>query len=140
MPVKKCGYYTLSILTGTWSTPLDSTVYYFGKGTSGVTTTQGQNPIKIPKAGSIRTCQIYAICWSGETSSENWSLYVRVNNTTDYLIATVGAATSQKNWDNLALNIPVSAGDYIEIKTTTPAWATNPGNVTLAGNVLIQCA
>jgi hypothetical protein len=65
-------------------------------------------------------------------SAENISIYIRVNNATDYLIATVGAATAQREFYNNSLNggagIALGPGDrwVIKIETPNPSWATAP--------------
>lgn len=71
-------------------------------------------------------------------TSEDWSFYVRLNNTTDYLIATVGQAQSERIFSNAALSISVSAGDYIEIKMVNPTWATNPLTTIIGGYLYIE--
>jgi hypothetical protein len=63
---------------------------------------------------------------------------IRVNNTTDYLIESLTLANSNRVWANDALNIPVVAGDYIEIKEVQPAWVTNPATVTRTGVLYIE--
>lgn len=77
--------------------------------------------------------QIYASSTAG--SNEAWDLYVRVNNTTDYLIQSVTVAGNQRRWVNNAMSVPLVAGDFISIKSVQPVWATNPLSVT-AGGVL----
>jgi len=66
------------------------------------------------------------------------SMYVRVNNSTDYLIATVSAATNERVFSNAGLSIPLAVGNYIEIKCIPPVWATNPLTFISAGYVYIE--
>jgi photosystem II stability/assembly factor-like uncharacterized protein len=107
----------------------DSQTEYWGSMPATVPSTTADNTrIYIPKAGVISAAQVNA--QSGTAgSNENWSMYIRVNNTTDYLIQTLAANTAQRLWSNYALSIQVYAGDYIEIKEVQPAWGTNPANV-----------
>jgi len=84
-------------------------------------------------AGTITVAEIFTWAAGAVGTNENWSFYVRLNDTTDYLIATVGAATDQRAFQNSAINVPISSGDYVEIKTVNPAWATNPTNVSYGG-------
>ena len=78
-------------------------------------------------------------CYSGTAgTAENWSLYIRLNNTTDTLIATIGAATNARQFSNAALNISVVAGDYIEIKSVQPTWATNPLTTLYGGYLYVE--
>jgi len=63
---------------------------------------------------------------------------VRKNHTTDYLIATVAAAANERIFSNTGLAIALAAGDYIEIKSVQPTWATNPVTTFFSGYVLIE--
>jgi hypothetical protein len=93
--------------------------------------------VYVRKTGSIKIAQIY--CYSGTAgTNQNWSLYIRINNTTDYLIATVGVSASERIFTNSALNIPVVAGDYFEIKGVQPTWTTNPATTIYGGYVYIE--
>lgn len=119
------------------SSPTDGQTVYFGTMPKAPITTANVSKVYIPKAGTIKRAEIY--CYSGTAgTAENWSLYVRVNNTTDYLIQTVGAAQSERVFTNSALSIPVSAGDYFEIKGVQPTWVTNPLTTIYGGYVYIE--
>jgi len=126
--------YTVQALT---SSPTDSATIYFGNLPKAPTTTANISKVHIENSGVIRKANIY--CYSGTAgTSENWSLYIRVNNTTDYLIETIGTATNERIFNNESLNIPVVAGDYFEIKAINPTWATNPATTIFGGNVVIE--
>ena len=128
--------YTLFVQSIT-SSPADNVTSYFGNLPKGPVTTAGTSKVYIRRAGTISIAEIY--CYAGTAgTTEAWSLYVRVNNTTDYLIATVSAATNERVFSNTALSIPVVAGDYIEIKSTSPIWATNPLTVIFGGSIYIN--
>jgi hypothetical protein len=89
------------------------------------TTTANISKIYIRKACTLKHAEIY--CYSGTAgTNETWSLYIRKNNTTDTLIATLNVATSERVFTNAALNISLVSGDYVEIKGVQPTWATNP--------------
>jgi hypothetical protein len=94
--------------------------------------------VYIPKTGTIK--KVYIHSTSGTAgSNESWSLYVRVNNTTDYLIQTVGLSATERIWSNSSLSISVTADiDYLEIKSINPTWGTNPANLILGGYVYIE--
>ena len=117
--------YTIKVQALT-SSPADAGTTYFGMLPKAPTTTANTSKVYIRTAGTITAAEIY--CYSGTTAgtNESWSLYIRHNNTTDYLIATVSASTSERVFSNTGLSIAVSAGDYIEIKSIQPTWATNP--------------
>jgi hypothetical protein len=107
------------------SSPVDSQTVYFGMLPKAPTTTANTSKIYIRKTCTLKGAEIY--CYSGTAgSNESWSLYVRKNNTTDTLIATLGVSASERVFSNTALSISLVAGDYIEIKGVQPLWATNP--------------
>jgi hypothetical protein len=60
------------------------------------------------------------------------------NNTLTTNIASVASATTERVFSSSSLNIAVAAGDYLEIITTTPTWATDPGSTTFAGYLYID--
>jgi hypothetical protein len=131
--------YNMAIGTGTVATPTDSDTLYWGITGRVPQTTGGLQRVYIPKTGKIKSALMF---WSAALgvagSGENVSMYVRLNNSTDTLIQTVGNTSSEKTFQNSALNIAVTAGDYIEIKVVFPAWATNPTQVIMSGQVYIE--
>lgn len=78
-------------------------------------------------------------CYAGTAgTAENWTANIRLNNTTDTLIETIGASTNERIFNNESLNIAVVAGDYIEIKMVNPLWATNPATAIFGGYIYIE--
>jgi hypothetical protein len=63
---------------------------------------------------------------------------IRLNNTSNTLVQTLGLASATRVWSNTNLNIAVEAGNYIEIQEVQPAWATNPANIRRNGVVYIE--
>lgn len=119
------------------SSPVDSQTVYFGNVLRAPITTAGRSKVHIRKKGVIRIANI--TCDSGTVgTSESWSVYIRVNGTTDYLVQTIGEAINTRVWYNNELEIPVVDGDYFEVKVVNPAWATNPLTSTWGGYVYIQ--
>ena len=119
------------------SSPTDAQTIYFGMLPKAPTTTANISKVYIRKAGTIKVAELY--CYSGTAgTNESWSIYIRVNNTTDNLIATVSAATSERVFSNTGLSIAVNAGDYIEIKSVNPTWATNPLTTIFGGHIYIE--
>jgi hypothetical protein len=107
-----------------------STVYYFGNMGGNITTVAQRNKIYIPANGTIKKAYVSYFVGGTLASTEAITLAIRLNNTTDYTInntATLNAVTTDFN--NAALNIAVSAGDFIELKLTTPAFVTAPTTV-----------
>jgi len=127
--------YTINVQALT-SSPADGATVYFGQ--------QPRAPgavnlsrVYIRKAGTIKIANI--LCQSGTAgTAEAWSLYIRLNNTTDYLISTLTLATAERVFTNSELNIAVVAGNYFEIKSVQPTWATNPLTTIYGGYIYIE--
>lgn len=119
------------------SSPTDAQTVYFGTMPKAPVTTAATSKVYIPKSGTIKRAEIY--CYSGTAgTAESWSLYVRLNNTTDTLIATLATSASERVFSNSAMSVAVSAGDYFEIKGVQPTWATNPLTTIYGGYVYIE--
>ncbi len=114
------------------SSPTDGQTVYFGMLPKAPTTTANISKCYVRKTCTIQTAEIY--CYSGTAgTNEAWSLYIRKNNTTDTLIATVSAATNERVFSNAALSIAMVSGDYFELKSVQPTFATNPLTTIWAG-------
>lgn len=119
------------------SSPADGATVYFGMLPKAPVTVANTSKVYIRKAGTIKIAEIY--CYSGTAgTAESWSLYIRKNNTTDYLIATLSVSTNERVFSNTGLSIAMSAGDYFEIKGVQPTWATNPLTCIYGGYVYIE--
>jgi len=128
--------YTLSVQALT-SSPADGATIYFGNLPKAPVTTGGISKVYIPRSGVIKRAEIY--CYSGTAgTNQAWSGYIRLNNTTDTLIATLSVATSERVFSNSSLSIAVVAGDYFEIKFINPTWATNPLTTIFGGYIYID--
>lgn len=119
------------------SSPTDGQTVYFGTLPKAPVTSAAASKVFIPKSSVIKRAEIY--CYSGTAgTNEAWSLYVRINNTTDYLIQTVAVSAAERIFSNNSMNIPVSAGDYFEIKGVQPTWATNPATTIYGGYLYLE--
>ena len=119
------------------SSPTDAQTVYFGMLPKAPTTTANISKVYIRAAATIKRAEIY--CYSGTAgTNEAWSLYIRKNNTTDTLIATVSAAAGERVFSNTALNISMAANDYFEIKGIQPTWATNPLTTIYGGYIYLE--
>lgn len=128
--------YTIHVQALT-SSPTDGQTVYFGTLPKAPVTAAATSKIYIRKGGTIRAAQIYV--YSGTAgSNQAWSLYIRKNNTTDTLIATLSVATNERVFSNTGLGIDVVAGDYIEIKGVQPTWGTNPATTIYGGYVYVE--
>lgn len=116
-------------LKGLNFSPNDSTSYYFALDEA-PNTSATLFRYYTPNSIVITGATVLFIVNTTLGSTEQSSIYIRVDNTTDYLIS----ATTQQNatnnlFTNNSLNVGVNAGSYFNIKWTTPAWATNPTNM-----------
>lgn len=128
--------YTLQVQALT-SSPGDGQTVYFGQLPKAPTTSANISKVYVRKAGTIKIAQIYVYSGTAGTS-ENWSLYIRKNNSADTLIATVGAAANERIFTKSDLDIAMAAGDYFEIKGVQPTWATNPATTIYGGYIYIE--
>jgi len=122
----------------TWS-PADGQSVYFGTMmVAPVATSTGQRRIRMEKTGTITNCCLTMFCSTAGTN-EAWSLYIRLNNTTDTLVQTLSVNTQERVWVNSALSIAVTAGDFIEMKFVNPTWpATNPATCPMGGYIIVS--
>lgn len=114
----------------------DANTYYIGQPLSGVPSTVATyRKIIVPCKGTIENVSLNLIQTAG--SSETSSIYMRVNNTTDYLIS--NAVVNSASFANYtkSLSIPVNKDDFLELKWVTPVWATNPSNIYIQANITI---
>ncbi len=119
--------YALQCGLSSLNTPADSTTYYMAPFGSSATTISGAPKIFIPKTGTIRQCYGVFSVQGTLGTSENITIAIRLNDTTNTNVTTTLQATAIQNpISNAAVNMAVTAGDYITFMVITPAWATNP--------------
>lgn len=116
----------------------DSTTLYFaGSAFLPTTANASQWGIRMQRDTLITEAQVVFSSATVIGSNENISIYIRVNDTTDYLIATVGSTDRARVFYNGAMNggagIALVSGDYVCIKVVPPAWGTNPTNTHMDG-------
>lgn len=128
--------YTISVQALT-SSPVDAQTIYFGQLPKAPVTVASTSKVHIRKAGTLKMANIYCYSGTGGTA-ETWSMYIRVNNTTDYLIESISTSVNERIFDNSLLSIPLIAGDYFEIKVVNPTWVTNPLTSIMGGYVYIE--
>jgi len=132
--------YTLQVIPSSFSPSDANTIYVGSQSAFAGTGTAGSNKIYIPKTGTIKKVKLFV---NNNTlgSSETSSIYIRLNNTTDYLITSsfVNDASFTEA-TNTSLSIPVTGDftDYIEIKWVTPTWTTNPTSVRISAIIYIE--
>lgn len=126
--------YTLFCTAATFS-PADATDYYFGGRYSVAPQAVGvkeAQAIVIPKTGTLKAASMMMV-QTVDGSSETSTMYFRLNDTTDTaLFSAIDnsiAFTTPNKYLTTGLAVAVTAGDYFELKWTTPTWATNPTGV-----------
>ena len=131
--------YTLTAMSGAVTNPADATVYYFGSMlTQALDTTSTWPKIYITQRGVIRKITMYSTCATAAGTGEDWAWLVRLNDATDHVISTTGAAATYRTWENLNMNVPVVPGDFVMFKTTTPNWVTNPEGFRVCAVIYIE--
>ena len=119
------------------SSPGDGATSYFGTLPKAPITTPAVSKVYIRQAGTIKRAEIY--CFSGTAgTAEAWPISIRLNNTTDTLIASLSVSAQERVYSNTNLNIAVVAGDYFEIKMVNPTWGTNPLTTIFGGYIYIE--
>ena len=129
--------YSVNVMA-TASNPVDNGVMFFGILPAPPSVTAGQSKVYIRRAGTIRIAEIYAYSDTAGTG-EPWGMSIRLNGATDYPIgANLTVATNERIWTQSSMNIPVGAGDYIQIKSVQPDWAVNPLTTVYGGYIYIE--
>lgn len=110
----------------------DATTYYFGSNHVFAASTTANTFYKVyfPFACHIKSCRLVFVNTGANATTETSSCWIRLNNTTDTLVSdAVTNDAAERTFVNSSLDIAIAANDYIEMKWTTPTWATNPTGV-----------
>lgn len=129
--------YTLSVSAALQATATDGDTLYWGSIQAAPSTSAAIARVYIPKAGTIKVVYIFTRAVT-TGSGEDWSMYIRLNNSSDTLIETEASSGNVRIFANTSLNIAVAQGEYIEIKEVCPTWATNPANIIRGGYIYIE--
>ncbi|MFZ2205555.1 MAG: hypothetical protein WAV23_03110 [Minisyncoccia bacterium] len=134
------GYNLYAQLASAIVNPADATTYYFGSNIiTTLNTTAAISRIYITAAGIIDTCYLFCTAAVAFGSGETSTMSIRLNNSTDTAISSaVVNNAAGTTFSNTGLSIAVAVGDYIEIKWTTPTWATNPGGVCVSAQIHVK--
>ena len=129
--------YVLYAASDTFS-PVDAVTYYIGNQFSNTPSgTALRRKAVIPRTGTIKRADIIMICTVG--TSEISTMSLRLNNTTDTILSSaIDLSANPFEVLGIALNIPVVAGDFFEIKWVSPTWATNPVGVSITVQLFIE--
>lgn len=138
-------FVTMPIQTGGTFNPADSTSYFFGYNpTNAPTTTTGTFKLYPPSGARWAVRDVYVRLTSGGTATAETSvLALRKNATagTDQTIVAALATPSATSTESLTQGITgfeIGAGEYFELKWTTPAWSDNADTVFFAGYVNLE--
>jgi len=118
-------------------TPADGGTVYYGYRPIAPSTTANTNKMYIRQAGVIKKVGVYSYSGTAGTG-EPWAQYIVVNGVDSYLINNISVAANERMWINLTMNITVSPGDYIEMKSEQPVFATNPATTTYGGGFYLE--
>ncbi|MFY9309156.1 MAG: hypothetical protein WAQ28_08945 [Bacteroidia bacterium] len=119
--------------------PADSTTYYFGSTFLGTLNTAADRcRIYIPATGTIDACYLLITVAGTLGTSETSTIYIRKSGVDTTVSSSVQANQAVNAVSNSALNIAVTAGNYIELKWVTPAWVTNPTSVGISAQIHIK--
>ena len=133
----KTDYFTIVCNAG-GTNLADATTYYMGQGGYAVSTTVNTRNVYVPFTSTLTNVTIVTGS-AVVATTENTTVIFRLNNTTDTTLSSAikfSGGNAQSNGATLAYNITglsiaVSAGDFFEIKFTTPTWVTNPTSASL---------
>jgi hypothetical protein len=128
----------IPIQASTLAAPADATSYCFGTAPlAPAVCSGGSRKIYMPAPGTIRKFTVVANCTTAG-SAEAWGMTIRLNNSSDITATTIASSATERVWTINGGPLTITSGDYIEIKTTTPTWVTNPANCTFWGHVLLE--
>jgi hypothetical protein len=138
--ISNTGGYSIQAAAANFN-PSSGTTHYFGSDTfgNGPTTAQGNVRLYIPHSGTITSC--YLQVWTTGTlgSSETSTISIRLNQTTDNVVSSsVKNDAISNQYSNTGLSIPVTAGDYIEMKWVEPTWTTTPTGVRISAVIWVN--
>jgi len=125
------------------SSPSTSTTYFVGDGvllTTFTTSVAAVTRVYIPRSGTIVSCY-GQVTQTGTKpgNTGNWTIALRLNNTTDTTITSSLQITATENtFSNTGLSISVSAGDYIEMKVSTPASYPDGGSTGVSIDYMVH--
>lgn len=127
----------LNIFNPSGGTVANGGTNYIGAGRT-IGTVANINKIYFTESFTITKASLTANTAVGQGGTdEAWSVYIRLNNTTDYLISTLGVAADSRHFFNNAMTVPIVSGDYIEIKMVNPTWISAPGGPIFTGYLIL---
>lgn len=126
---------TLNLAVG--NSPADGQTLYLGADTAVFRTTYADASLRIPRAGTLKNVYVKVIVAGTLGTTENVTLSIRINDTTDVALGTMTWAAVSTGL-NANVSQAVAAGDTFVLKIVCPTWATNPTTVRLWAGVYIE--
>lgn len=122
--------FALPIDGGSISSPADATNYYIGVPLV-LTPTTAAGQRKQTARVDFTIFEISATLYVGTPgTNETYSVYLRKNGTTDYLLTSaLHADSASPTYYTSSVDISITTGDTFELKVVTPTWATNPASI-----------
>ncbi len=134
-------YYLIELgFTATFA-PADSQAYYFSNGLVPGSVDAHSGPL-VPITGVVEK-SFFSSRANGTPSNEDSTLILYANGSsvgnlsTDYKFGD-GAGTNPMNQEKTGLNLSVTEGQHVSCRWNTPAWGTNPTNVTFYVTLLVR--
>lgn len=128
--------FVLKMFTVSGFAPVDATTYYFGGVQTTPVTTAASKQYKLPYACTLVAWSISATNNTTNGTTESSTIALRVNNTTDLTLSSSisfgGTVPVTNQYVGTGLSTAYSANDLIEVKWTTPTWATNPTAIAIS--------
>lgn len=112
--------------------PTDATTYYLIQALPTTAATASSNAsTRIYLCSSTSISAVYGAVDMGTTgSSENCTINIRKNDTTNYAVTTtLQLNTSPVTFNNVSSLGTFASGDFIDVTLVCPTWVTNPLNV-----------
>lgn len=132
--------YDMIYFQATSASPSDGTTRYIPNSPTAPTATYALSAITMSFTGTITSASINWYAQSVVGTAESISAYIRLNDTTDYLIAAVGTTDTVRKFTNTSMSVPITANDTIALKFVYPNWATNPTSVVVGGYAVAELA
>lgn len=125
---------------GAGHSPVDATDYYIAANGANPGTVSGDAVgVLVPRSGTIKGACFDPVVSGTLGSSETTSAWIQVNGVVGQLISSAILFSATHNVvTNQAMNVPVVAGDRVQIKMTTATWGTNPTTVFYVVTLLVE--
>ena len=133
-------YHDMIYFQATSANPADAQTRFIPNSPSAPTATYALSAVTMAFTGTITGASINFYAGSVVGTAEAISAYIRLNDTTDYLIATVATTDTVRKFTNTSMSIPITANDTIALKFVYPTWATNPTSVVVGGYAVAELA